>query len=248
MTDVIAWPPVGLTAWAFSRVDPVSESRGLIVGNTRTSSALPARRTATLVVGANSASGAGAGYMEVLKRLLEGGRHLIRAPHCAMAPRVVINSSLQNSVLDLVSGATEMNLTDGVDEVWMPERSYYGSATTSGGFPAIDVVNLPPGEIVARPGDRVVLLGVDGADDQEAWSLDVATSDGSGDATIRLTSAFTGDGPVSIGGASSVVYKVTGGLPEAVQPLTGDFTYTWSLLEVFEDEYSDGWTEVDPWR
>jgi hypothetical protein len=32
-----------------------------------------------------------------------------------------------------------------------------------------------------------------------------------------------------------------------VQGLGADFEYAWEFREVFEDEYSDGFTVVDPW-
>ena len=37
------------------------------------------------------------------------------------------------------------------------------------------------------------------------------------------------------------------GVPRAVQGVTGTFGFQWDFREVFEDEYADGWTDVNPW-
>jgi hypothetical protein len=89
----------------------------------------------------------------------------------------------------------------------------------------------------------------DGETSESAYVLSVVRSDANGEATIRTdkAEAFTIGEIVSIGDAENIVFEAAEGVPQAVQGLTGDFLYTWEFREVFEDEFSDGWTDVNPW-
>ena len=100
---------------------------------------------------------------------------------------------------------------------------------------------------MARPSELISVTGTAGTS-ETAYVLTVARSDATGVATIRTDKpeAFTLSGLVSIGQRESIVFEAAG-VPRSVQGVTGTFGYQWDFREVFEDEYSDGWTEVDPW-
>ena len=74
-----------------------------------------------------------------------------------------------------------------------------------------------------------------------------ATSNSSGVAIIYTKSAFAGIGITSLGSKESVMFRIDGPLPRAVQPQLGEWTYEWSLTEAFTDEYTT-LTEVNPWQ
>jgi len=248
MTDVIAWPPVSLTGWEITRRDPVSRSVGLIQGARRTSAAQTPRRLATAVVLGRGADQAGAGYVEMLKQQLAGGRHLVRV-ECTSAVWQLARAEavFRSAGVDWTASGVSLNWTSGgVDLLWVDgDYALYGNPAADGDWDAISVTGLPPSRIVARPSERIAVT--DGLTTEEATVLTVARSDASGAATIRLASAVTLSGRVNIGAAASIVFEARD-LPRAVQTVRGRWVYTWEFREAFETEFADGWTEVDPWR
>ena len=247
MTDVIAWPPVGLTAWEFTRVDPVSRSVGLLDGRPRTSSAQRSRRLATAIVSGMGPDLAGAGYVEMLKEYLAGGRHLVRVE--CMSPNLQRVSSLhlKNAHMEWTSSGTAMDWTsDGATMLWSDNLEMHGVPATDGSWPALTVTGLPASSIVARPSDLITVTDSAGAK-ETSRVLMVARSDATGAATIRTRDTFTLSGLVSIGDKESIVFEALD-MPRAVQPVAGAWGYEWAFREVFADEYPDGWTERDPWH
>ncbi|MGI3168392.1 hypothetical protein ACRARG_04520 [Pseudooceanicola sp. C21-150M6] len=246
MTNVYAWPPVGLTGWELTTVDPVSRSVELFSGRARTSSFQRSRRYATAHVTGIGKDQNGAGYIENLKRLLVGGEHLVRIdafPHLHPV-RGQISAEVQ-SILEWTSSGTEMLWTsDGTSMVWgAGDYAVSGTPTTDGGWLAVSLTGLPPNVQVARPSQRIVISN--GTDTEASTALAAATSDGSGNAVIRLFEAFTIEGLVSIGARESIVFEALD-MPRSVMPATGTFGYQWDFREVFSDEY-ESWTELNPW-
>lgn len=241
MVDVIKWPPVGLTAFEISKIDPVSNSKSLFNSTPYTSSFGRSRRVATSVVSGFGYDAAQAGYMEMLKEYLLGGVNLIRQDvhssvwHHAWASA---NPDISNSEISWTEDGSPLEW----DVTWY-ERDLQGSPTVDDrGFPAIVVTGLPPNRIVVRPHEVVSVVG-----GSSSRAVKVVRSDASGTATIRLKSAIAESGLVILGDVESVVFKVNStALPRSIQPQAGDWTYEWPLLEVFEDEYTS-WNEVDPW-
>ena len=246
MANVYAWPPVGLTGWELHTSNPVSRSPTFFQGTARTSSFQRERRYATAVVTGIGSDKNGAGYVENLKRLILGGRHLVRVP--SMSPIWALargNDDFTNAVLEWTDGGTDMLWTSGgTDMVWTSgDYAIQGTATTDDGWPAVALTGLPANKVVARPSEYITVT--DSSATEASRVLTAATSDGSGNATVRLFDAFTIDGLVSIGGCESIVFEALD-MPRAVQPVGAKWSYTWNFREVFEDEY-DSWTELDPW-
>jgi hypothetical protein len=243
-TNVYAWPPVGLTGWELTVLDPVSESRTLLQGQPVTSGYRARRRAATAVVPMLGPDGANSGYVEMLKRYLSGV-HLVRV-ECQSAIWFNARSRLPNAIGRWLSGSTEGLWLSGSTEGYWSSGSAYGTAGTVDGWPAVTVTGLPPSQIVVRPHELVRLLAPD-EDAQSARAVRVTRSDAAGEAVIRLETALTGAGPISIGDAESVVFKPLG-YPRAVQDLQGGGAYTWNFEEAFEDDPVYGtWAEVNPW-
>jgi hypothetical protein len=115
-----------------------------------------------------------------------------------------------------------------------------GTPGTGGGYDTLVLTGCPPDVIVARPGDLVSV----GA--SQAVVVREASSNGAGNATLRLMSAIAAPGTAVIGTTESAVFRAVE-LPRAVQPVVGDWSYTWKLIEVFEDEHATAFVEIDPW-
>jgi hypothetical protein len=248
MTDVIAWPPVGLTGWSIHDNFPRSQSRGLISGLTRTSAIERPRRLATAVVAGRGPNQSGAGYIRMLNRRWGSAPRLTRV-ECFPENWHLnnIDVSLRNSFLDWTDGSTELLWTHGATDLWWSDNlAMSGSPTTVGGKPALSVTGLPPNRIVARPADLISVSTP--AATERVFAMAVARSDASGAATILLEEAVTLSGLVSVGERESVVFEAQG-VPRSVQSAqTGDWAFTWEFREVFEEEYDTPWVEVDPWR
>lgn len=242
MTDIYAFPPVGLVGYEFTVEHGISLSRSLATGRSYVSAVMPERRVATLVVSAMAIHGAGAGYMEMLKRYLRGGLHLVRVRSRPMVGAHVLSG------LDGLRGQVRMFWTDGYKDLtwtegfkgleWYEGTPRQGQSRERNGFPGLRVAGLPPNRIVAYPSELVR------AGDQTARVVTIARTDGDGVAFLRLDRALP-SGDVVIGASETVVYRMAE-IPRATVPLGQDWTYQLSLEEVFADEI-DSPREVDPW-
>lgn len=219
MPNVYAWPPVGVTGHEWTEEAPVNTSRSLLTGARFVSAAQRKRRLVTMNVSSLARGRSGAGYVEVLKRLLAGGENLVR-----------LHSYPINSWGDAVLYTGTLGATAG----------------TSGGFEILTVTGLPPETLVARPGTFLTyysppeeLVG------ETVMVMTEAMSDESGIAVIRLMSGLAGSGRVEIGTRDTGVFEAVD-MPRAVQPVAGDWSYQCSFREVFADEVG-ALTEVDPW-
>jgi hypothetical protein len=250
MTDVIAWPPFQLTGWELAEIYPQSRSVGLIDGRPRTSSAQRARRVATANITGIGKQQAGAGYVRMLNRMWAGKPNLVRVEaHSTLWHMYRGGYDLRNNVLEWTAGGSDLLWTAGGADLLWSDGAYAlsGIPATDGAWYALTVSGLPPSRIVARPSELISVTGTAGTS-ETAYVLTVARSDASGVAKIRTDKpeAFTLSGLVSIGQSESIVFEAAG-VPRSVQGVTGTFGYQWDFTEVFVDEYSDGWTEVDPW-
>lgn len=247
MTNIYAWPPVGPTAWELTTIHPVSRSVGLLDGRPRTSgNGQRSRRVATAVVSGLGPDRAGAGYVEMLRELLEGGRHLVRVDCPSPLWHLASDTNLRNGVMRWTSGGTDLEWNAGNSALlWSDNLAMNGEPRTDDGWPALRVEGLPANALVARPMDRITVTDSEG-NVRGSRVLTVARSDSSGVATIRVQNAFTNSGLVSIGDPESIPFEVES-LTREMQPASGDWGYTWAFREVFQDEYPGGWTELNPW-
>ncbi len=248
MPRVIAWPPVPLTGWELTRHHPVSRSGNLFGGPDRTSGVARPRYLATAVVPGISADRASAGYMEMLKDQIAGGAHLVRVP--SMAPLWHLHSmgrpDLAKQVLTWSAGGGELLWTSGrADLSWTVDLETWGDPEQDGQWPALRVTGLPPG-VAIRPSEWVRVRAEDGATEVRRV-LTATCTDAAGAALIRLDAPMTRAGVVGIGLRNALVFQVTE-IPRVVQGVGAHEAFRWSLREVFEEEVTEGFTEVDPWH
>lgn len=252
MTNVIAWPPFQLTGWELAEVYPQSRSVGLIDGRVRTSAAQRGRRVATANVTGIGTAKDGAGYVRMLNRQWAGAPNLVRV-EClpSLWYRARGGLDLRNNIMEWTDGAVDLLWTDGAaDMIWGDgEYATYGVRADAADplWSSLRVTGLPPNRIVARPSELISVTDELG-ETQSAYVMATARSNADGLAFIRTDkpTAFTIDGLVSIGQREVIVFEAQG-VPRSVQGVTGTFGFQWDFREVFEDEYADGWTDVNPW-
>jgi hypothetical protein len=251
--NVYACPPFRLTGWEWTVVDPVQRSQSLLTGADYQSTAQRRRRIASLSVSAGGGDATGAGYSEVLKRLLQGGVNAVRLysyPINRYADERG-NLSSRNSVpIVWTSGDVTMEWTSGgVEMVWLSGAQLFGTTGTDDGWPSVTVTGLPSNTLVARPGEFVTIFeNVGDTEGDTAMVLDKSVTDGTGTAVIRLMDALpslTG-ARISLGTQDTGVFRPTS-MPRSIQPLVGNWFYDWEFYEVFADEVG-GFTELNPWR
>lgn len=205
---------------------------------------------ATLIVSAISGQSMGAGYVEMLKRCLEG-IHAVRLKSYPVNRHYHATAEgdefRQAFPLLWTEAGVPLNWSDGAANLlWYSGTILTATLTTSGGYPAVQVIGLPANTLIARPGEFVTTF-VNAADltGSTAQVLAPAYSDAAGTVVIRLLTAVAFAGRISIGVSDTGAFKPTS-YPRAVQPVRGDWSYSWSFREVFADEVG-GFVEVDPW-
>lgn len=261
MTDVIAWPPFQLTGWELAEVYPQSRSVGLIEGRPRTSAAQRGRRVATANVTGIGTAKDGAGYVRMLNRQWAGAPNLVRV-ECLSSLWYLARGGLdlRNNIMEWTDGAVDLLWTEGAADMIWGDGQYatHGAPVADGPWHSLTVTGLPINRIVARPSELISVTDITGAT-ESAYVLKTARSGpededeegqklGTATAIIRTdkATAFTLNGLVSIGQRENIVFEALG-VPRAVQGVTGTFGFQWDFREVFEDEYADGWTDVNPW-
>lgn len=251
--NVYAWPPVGAvsTMWTFDQASSLSESG--LTGAARVSLVKPERRRAKVVVSALSKDRNGAGYSEVLKRLLRGQANLVR-----------LNSSPINWHLDDAAersfrnggffgwtvGAAPLSWITGGSPLYWYSGPQLTDVTigTSRGFPAITVGGLPASRLVARPGEFVTVFEAAADPAERGVSIMImapATSDADGVAVIRLFSMPPYAARVNIGARESAVFRAVS-MPSSEQPVGANWSLPWEFAEVFAEDVG-GFAEVEDW-
>lgn len=235
---IYAWPPVGLkTTPVWTVRDPVNVSRSVLGNGPRYTSSHARRRIYAAVSVSARRGQVGAGYMEALKRLLEGGAgQYVRLWH---RPRSPVSGRARALAWRGQGAALDWSAPPGA-------VSWYGGAparaepVTDGGLPAIRVTGLPPGAPVCIPGELVSIGAA------QRMTLTETRASGAGVAVIRLDRAFAAGGPCIIGAVETGIFEVLD-LPETGGPRSEDYTYDWSFLQVFEDEFPEPQLELNPW-
>lgn len=239
MVNVYSWPPVAHVAAEWTMIAPVGRSRSMITGASYVSAMQRRRRVARLDVSALSLDRNGAGYMEALKRYLDGGVHLVRLYSTPIIWHLDDNAAQAGRSFPMSWIVPPASLpwevpTDGV-EWWSGGHVPIGTASGT----TLTVTGLPPLTDVVRPGEFVSLGG------RTVMVRRPARSSAGGVAVIALVEPLTGSGAVVIGARETAVFEADE-IPRSAQPLGQNWQYSWSFTEVFEDERGP-FVEVDPW-
>jgi len=251
MTTVYAWPPVAVSGMEWTEEAPVSVSRSLITGKRFASATKRKRRKATVIVQAlDNVNRSGAGYVEVLKRLLAGGENYVRLYSYPINWHIdsTVDQYRRYAPIGWTFGGGPLDWTaGGLDLTWFVGEQRLGTLTTDGGFPAVRVTGFPANALVARAGDFVTSYAEsDAAASNAAQAVRDTYANGSGVAVIRLLEPLAYAGFIDIGGSANGIFEADA-MPRAVQPLGQNWSYTWNFSEVFADEIG-AYDEVNPWR
>lgn len=248
--NVYPWPPVGAVGAEWTLDTPTARLRSLLTGRDQMQASQRRRRVATVHVSALARDRMGAGYCEMLKQLLDGGIHAVRlqsSPVNWWMDELERRSAAHNSspLTWRTSGNPLAWRTGGQPLVWFTGSvAVAGTPTSSGPWTLLPVSGLPANVLVARPGDFIRIYDMADASVWEvARIMRPATTSAAGSVTLKLDRMPTiSGGRVNLAGQDEAVFRVVGGLPRAVQPVRGDWSYTWNFREVFADEVG-GFTE-----
>jgi hypothetical protein len=210
----------------------------------------------SLDVSALSKSGAGAGYLEALARLIGLAPDGSAALHWVRLRAHRINRSLpvddplrQSWPAAWAIGANPLGWTDeGASLAWVT-RNIQATSGTIGGWPVLTVNGLPSNRMVALPGEWVtVFSGLNDATGIQAMVCAPARSNGAGTAVLRLVTPinFTGSRRCSIGTLETGVFRVTNA-QFSPRPFNSDWSFQWGFEEVLPAEIPPNTQEVDPW-
>lgn len=240
MPDVYDWPPVGILAHETTINRPGSSSRGLS-GTPYYSQFQPTRTIYTATVSAMSCAGAAGGYVEALKILLDGKLPLIRVrprPRAWQHATGAMGYLREPTYLTWTAGEDPTAWQNDGDPLLWITAGIVGTAGTSGGWAFLDCTGFPPNRLVAIPSETVTVGG------GTATVLRPATSDASGAARLWINTALE-SGPVTLGETRRVFCAPD--LPRTTQPDFGDYAYTFEMFEVFETEFTEAFTYLNPW-
>jgi len=239
MVNVIAFPPVHVTAFEWTLEQPIGRSRSLFDGKRFVSQAQRSRRVGAFDVQGIGADLASAGYVEMLKRFVQGGVHLVRV-NIQSAQWYLAGPNRKTSVLTWTIPPAPL-AWDAL--LWSTGLPLSGIPQMDGTWNAIRVEGFPPNVTAAYPSERISVTN--GTLTEYSTVQTMAKSGPAGLALIRITSALTLTGLVSIGDTESVVFELME-MPRSMQPFSGNWSYSFGFREVFASE-TDGFVEVNPW-
>lgn len=253
MVKVYAWPPVGVISSKWTRRTPVAKSRSLITGARYLSAMRRERIVASMRVGGRSFDYTGHGYMESLKRFLEGGENLVRLSEIVEPyPREFSHMIGSWPTPMEWRGPTNQVVTwqsaAGTTVTWMAGALMH--AVVMSGTPRTIRIQsgLPPNEVVVRPGQRVLAVKMPDGPHFQAFSTQRVVSNSAGAANIRLNTEPGLDVTHAVlRFRESAVFEVEGPLPEVEWAVNEEPVWDWKFLQVFADEVAGGFEEEDPW-
>lgn len=245
MVDVFAWPPVAVVARYWTMEQPIGRSRSLITGASYVSAVQRRRILAGFEVAGWPKYGAG--YLEALWRLLDGGVHLVRLSSCRIPyGRTVPNAQRGAQRIGWTAPPAPVQwITPPSPLEWFDGAILAGELITSGSFPAVRITGLPSASLVALPGEFLVVHLRDG--DETHMIAREVRSDGAGIAVARLITQPSQAGHVSLGGRETGVFEIVSDWPKVMNRLRFPDGYGLEFRQVFADERGP-FVERDPWR
>jgi len=246
MTKVYTFPPISALGTGWTVEDKISRSKSLVTSKRFVSSYQRTRLKAVVEVSGVGVNQVGAGYNEVLKRLLKGGENLVRLKSYRINTSGAPSYSAISDDLVWTDNGNDLDWTHGTDQMrWFSGVPVDATPTTSRGLNAISLSGLPPDTVIIQPGQFIQLITDDGSK-QTLSAVDTAKTDGSGIAIVMVVETPIGAGRAKVNVSDEAVFEADE-MPSALTPVQGDWIYRWNFTQVFEDE-TDGFEELDPWN
>lgn len=258
--QVFPWPPVGALGGEWTQIAPTARLRSGLTGRDQMQASQPRRRIATVVVSALAAGRMGAGYCETLKQILDGGIHAVRLQS---SPINWWLDELQRQGETMNANPLAWRAGSGPNPLAYQAGSgpnplnWYSGIVVRGGVPVaagawvhLPAWGLPRNAIVGRPGDFIRIYDLaDSAVSEIARLMRPAVTNSAGEVTLKLDRMPSiSNGRISMAGQDEAVFRVEGALPRAVQPVSGDWSYTWNFREVFAEEVGGFLERPNTWN
>lgn len=242
VTKIIKWPPIKARGVEFTVDQPISESVSTLNTDTRyVSQYKPEKRVVTMVVSGRNNSGSAGGYVNQLKRFLQGGVHLVRLDTLPSHFNLDWKGLRGQVPMNWTSTDREMGWeASGLEMLWLTGELLTGTTFDDNGWQGLRVGPFEPNTIVAYP-DELVRVGT-----SKARVIKLEYSDDTGYANLRLDGPIT-SGDVILGDTESAIYKLES-IPRSVQYAGEDWEYEFNFREVFENEIRGAYEEVNPWH
>jgi len=253
--DIYSFPPAPIIGWLPDEERPTRRGEYALDGKRAVSTAGPARRTLQLTCAAlGRGHNGGAGYLAQLWRYIDGGVGLVRLnlppqnwhlDQIRLARQIRLGPQIGNELVTWTNAGDPIDLVDGVTPVaTFGNTRRMAAPLVLAGYPyAVTVTGLPPGIVVARPGDIVRVW--DAGTPSAARVLDLTRSDAAGVAEVPVSAALPA-GVVAFADEESAVFEVLEYKPGA-QAIGRNWSISLSLREVLDGEI-DNPVEVNPWR
>lgn len=250
MVNVYAWPPVATMSKEWTVSDPVASSYDFFTGAEYLSASQRRRKIATVEASARfSPYGAGAGYMEALKRYLKGGINLVRLTHRTrtFTDMLLPNTMRSGEYVGWIEPPDPVEWIDDEEDPALWFSGTYNAYTIVSGatFPSVQITGLPPGALIALPGEFAEFISVGSVTRETIMVMAPVIVNASGVAVVKLEVVPSYEGRVNFGATETAVFKADF-MPRATEPAGVDWSYTWNFTEVFEDERGT-FVELNPW-
>jgi len=246
--DVYPWPPVAPRKWLWTWDHPVSVSPSVVDGAEDISQAFAPRRVAHVEVHGRR-DGHAAGFMEMLKRLLEGQVNAVRLESWPVNWHLDATRSknANASLLQWTDGGPVTWTDDGAPVQWIQGAPVSSINVLATGWTELNVSVPTANALVVRPGEYIDVVHSTGT--ITAQVLAPAYSNAGGTAVVRVleTLPALSDAAIYTGQRDSAVFRATK-LPMSPQNVEGDWTFAWEFRQVFELE-AGGFNELEtsPW-
>lgn len=252
MVKVYKWPPVGVLSSKWTTRKPTAVSQSLVSGAFYSSSMTRERIAASIKVGGWSFDYTGHGYMETLKELLDGGRNLVRLDEIVEPYMPGFNEQIGQWPQKLewrgnnYEVLTWRNAAGGVI-TWTTGQLYVASVQTDSRR-YLRVKGLTPGQVVARPGQRMVAVRMPDGPHEPAMATQRVVADRQGNANIRLHKEVpTQTTHAVLRWRNTGAFRVEGPMPEVDVEVNREPIWDWKFIQVFADEVQGGFVEENPW-
>lgn len=259
MVDVIEFPPVGITESEWTYTNPVSQSNSMFNSSRYASAFERERRICRLTVSSlGTLDGAGAGYMEVLKRLLKGSEagaseNLVRIYSLPINHARIYDErgQLGASPLEFTTAGNPLQFTVGGNPLLFTTGGSpvtYLDRTVNAPFWDLRFGGLPPSvPNLFLPGDFFTFVPNLGGE-VRLMGVRPSSTNPAGQAWVRFM-----DEPPEINDVQRIYARTpdvavfeTTRVPRSAQRPNSDWPYSWEFREVFEDE-TDGFNFINPW-
>ena len=254
MVNIYPWPPVPAIGKFWNLDQPISKSYSMTSGRRYASKVMTPRRRAKIIV--YGRRDYALGYMAALERLLEGGVHLVRLTSCRLTFGPVGEfPNGRGGSFEFGWRETSVASTEFKWQVPDPEFIWYdgiyayaGVVAGSGGTTIALNGELPVNQIIAVPGEFITIHTALNPGGEKHMVTNVAVSGNSQPrVTLKLATPVSGPGRINLNTSEVGLFELNSDFPDLGRSGAEIPDIELSFRQVFANEVSEGFTEVNPW-